>query len=233
MNQPFKARFNLASPIVAADGIRLDALIMKYYLQEIGWTDETIPEHETWRHVDLPLEKIHFGDGFYYAASHGIWENQVIFKDRFFKRINTGLILGSDINNVNTGSGKYCRAVKEYEDIEVKFVDFYGCGDLAICEKLLKKVTAVGGLRKNGKGMVDSFEFISIPDDYSISMNGVLTRDVPVEKRDVGKYLQQMRAGQSMTLHLKQTRIVPPYHYRVKEDKQMCLGVGSLVGGGL
>lgn len=227
---PFKVKFDLASPMVVPDGIRLDALIMKYYLAEIGWNDDSIPVHETWRHVELPLRKIHFEDKFYYAASHGIWDDCVIFKDRFFKRINTALLLDTEVNNINTGSGKYCSQVNEYQDIEVNSVVFYGNGDIDVCRKLLSRVDSIGGLRKHGKGMVSGFEFSETKNDTSCVLDGITTRDIPIAKNEIGKYLSKMRAGQSMELHLKQTRIVPPYHYRIKEDKIMCLGVGSKVG---
>jgi len=232
MNKAFKVRYQMASPIVARDGIRLDALIMKLYLEEVEVDLRGVPVTETWKYVDLPLKKVGFGsDKFYYAASHGLYEAKVVYKDRFFKRIDTmSLLQNAGIDNVNTGSGKFCSAINEFEEIHVDYVEFYGVGEVDKCEELLSRVSSLGGLRKQGKGLVNDFEFEVLDKDmpnWGCWLGNVAVRNIPVQRGEVSRYLGIMRGGGEFKLNLIQARIVPPYHYRCTEGKEMCLGIGS------
>lgn len=228
-----KARFYLGTPIVAQDGIRFDALIMKLMIDEMnnkdnGITFDDIPVTETWKHISLPLYKIQHENGFYYSASHAIFDDYVIYKDRFFKRINTELLMGTNTNNINIGSGKHCSTIKEYEEIHVKYIDFYAYGDVIRIEKLLKNVTSLGGLRKQGLGLVTDFEIRTYSGNkyFGCWLDDTAIRNVPINKNKVSDYIQKMRTG-SYKINLIQSRVVPPYHYRYNEGKTMCLGIGS------
>ena len=227
--ESFKVTYRLATPVVAPKNIRLDALIMQRKLIFDGQAKlDGVPVTDTWKIIDLPLKKYPFiGDKFYYSASHGVFDDSFTIKDRFFKRIDCEVLAGTSVSNINTGSGKYCSSITEYENIHTDKIVFFGEGNITACEKLLSGVTSIGGLRKQGRGIVSAFEIKSIHCARAgLVQGGILVRDIPISKKGVVKYLQKASKGTSVDM--RQTRIVPPYHKRYSDvGSEVCIGFGS------
>jgi len=149
--KPLEITFRIATPIVINSSIRFDSLLQYFLVPD---SEKIIDDFE------LPLRKLKVGDFWFWDCSNSIipeieLNTQETIKKQIYKK-------GLNRKNLNIGSGKYCSSIIRYEQKQVPFLRFRAYGDFAKINEVCGKINSLGAYRKNGKGVVSSYEISEI-----------------------------------------------------------------------
>lgn len=181
--RPFCAEAYLTAPLAYAPSscfpVALDSLVMWAKIASMGGRELVAPIWQAQlagRSPDIPLARVHVGGREVWAGSIGFpvgpikrfsfgWTKKWTGPRRWARKKGTTGTPWSP----NPGSGPFRDRMDYIYCAAVSKVRFYGCGDMAAVEKLLKEnVFAIGHKHLRGFGVVREWRVFPIAADHSI-----------------------------------------------------------------
>jgi len=196
--------------------IRFDAL-----LQKLMMDNDPVKYTQIITDYELPLRKIFLGDKWFWDCSNAIIPDlQYRTMDTIKKRITTN---GIHRKNLNISNGMYTSNIYSFERIQTSLVRFFVYGDLDLVKDILSSnLTHLGGLRKDGFGLVEKVVVSRIEKQQCFLDGNTLLRDIPI----VGDMFSLMGV---QGLNLRYGRFRPPYNPGEGFEQSLVLAQGSIV----
>lgn len=223
--QNLVVRAFMASPTVFIDGIHLDAILLYEYCRknDPDFYTRNINAGDDFKYPDnFPVKVINFDGTWFYACSDAVYRIDKTVRT-FWNRRTDDKRLENYFNTkkkLRTSAG----VTKNYRipmntNLVKEFI-WYCVGDKEQIQNLLSKVYYLGKKHSQGKGQVAKWEVEEIDKDYSIFIDDVLIKTVPID------YLQTKGIEPDLqTTVIKQIPFKPPYWLfppHPKADIRMC-----------
>lgn len=183
-HQPFVIYFELFTPLVLTHDLTLDSLLSAAVSHETGLRDDAVIPH-------IPLKQTH-------GVFHGsiLMPSHVHTPRRMIRTSKIGGIRMGDFDPnkyrpngksrylvINKASGDYRNVMSTYQSVLIKSVKFYGCGDMARVEHLVRcYVLGLGKQASRGMGEIMQFRLEELSDDHSLMhpSSGLPMRPIPL-----------------------------------------------------
>lgn len=152
-----------------------------------------------------PLEIVHEGNDWFYAASFAMWNQYVEQPTYWNKRLDMQHAEAlTDAKSINTAEGHYRGYHYRMQTRHASMVRWHVRGDKAVISELLEDATHIGKKPSMGYGEVASWSVSKVEPDWSIiGPEGFVTRAVP--------HSWAMQAGLPINSQVGRRAIRPPY----------------------
>ncbi len=183
--RPFRATARLRTPIsVTTPWIAFDGLLFHLRLLDLLGRDfyllpgklslaEQMPE-ERWT---IPLART----GSIWHGSASVIEPDTVRVTKTYKRFEDRWTEGLTLKRVRQGHGHYRAYMMSQPYIPARTVTWWGCGDVAEVERLLRAhVVGLGNDFRIGWGAVSAIDVEEVPEDLSLIRDGKAARALPV-----------------------------------------------------
>lgn len=177
--QPLQVEFSLATPLMMAfPWIYGDALVARLLMEEILEDDfYNLPAKEPLpvsKHLRLPLQKTDL----IYHASASILDTDEMHTTILYKRFHEAEDLKTK-TRIRRNSGQMRDFMMKFPYSASRTVTFYMNGNLEELSRLLSSVRHLGKKHAVGGGEVSGFSISEIPEDWSITKDGIAMRSIP------------------------------------------------------
>jgi hypothetical protein len=184
--RPFRVTVGLRTPIsVTTPWIAFDGLLFHLRLQDVLGRDFyllpakfNLADHLSEQHWTIPLAKT----GPVWHGSASVFEPETAVRvTRTYKRFEDRWTEHLAIKRVQHGRGHYRAYMMAQPYIPAHTVAWWGCGDIAEVERLLRTyVVALGNDHRVGWGAVSTIRVEEVPEDLSLIRDGRASRTLPV-----------------------------------------------------
>lgn len=183
---PLRVRALLRAPVVSDRWLPLDGILYYHALRMAGCAPDALLSGRMDQQVELPLARVGTGPDWFYACSWSQpqpwWsaESKTYWTNHFDSAYAPGLVdFGKRRGLVQTNGGEYKAKKMPVFYRVAREITWYCLGDPGTIRALLSCVTHIGKYLVQGWGRVMRWEVEYVDEDWSVWMNGRLTRGVP------------------------------------------------------
>lgn len=180
--EPFKVEIVLGTPtVINNEAPMLDSII--------AWCNVMANNGDLDAQNNLPLEKKKLTGKSYWAASRFFYKWMPSSETHLSKRIDYKAMerFSSTKLFINPSSGVNKTYHEKIMPLHIEKAVAFGVGDVTEIDEMLSRLTHFGSMRRSGYGRIIDSKAIPFEHDWSQSVDGLLTRPVPVasgEKSD-------------------------------------------------
>lgn len=180
--EPLRIESAMLSPVAGDSTLPIDGILMALAAaREYGQLTSLRPGEVLDVDPDIvPIQRLHEGNDWFFAASFAIWGDNVEQPEYWTKRFNASDAAWTPPKNVNVSGGFY-KARREL--LPTRFAErivWYVVGDATRIKALLEDCHDIGKKRAQGFGAVRKWRVERAAHDYSvISEDGNVARAIP------------------------------------------------------